>query len=167
KDILLVGGGHAHVHVLRSFGMRPMPGVRLTLIARELETPYSGMLPGLIAGHYRPEQCHIDLAPLAGFAGARLVHATATSLDLAARRVLLDGRPPMAFDLISIDTGITPSLAALPGAAEHAVPVKPIGRFLERWRRVETHFLGSSGPFRLVVIGAGAGGVELLLAAQH
>jgi selenide, water dikinase len=144
-----------------------MPGVRLTLVARELETPYSGMLPGLIAGHYRFEQCHIDLAPLARFAGARLIHAEAIGLDLRAGRVLLRDRPPLAFDFVSLDTGITPALTGIEGAAEHAVPVKPIGRFLERWRQIEARASAAGKPLRITVIGAGAGGVELLLAAQH
>lgn len=167
KDVVLVGGGHAHVQVLKAFGMNLMPGVRLTLVARELETPYSGMLPGLIAGHYTFGQCHIDLAPLARFAGARLVHAEATGLDLDAGAVLFGDRPPLAFDLVSLDTGITPSLAQIRGAEEHAVPVKPIGRFLERWAEVEARALDAPEGLRLVVVGTGAGGVELLLAAQH
>src|SRR5450755_4025105 len=68
-DILLLGAGHAHVEVLRRFAMRPEPGVRLTLIGREPETPYSGMLPGVIRGDYSVRQAHIDLAPLAAAAG--------------------------------------------------------------------------------------------------
>src|SRR5262245_47242454 len=101
KDLLLIGGGHAHVHVLKSFGMRPMPGVRLTLVTREVETPYSGMLPGLIAGHYTHDECHIDLDPLCRFAGARLIHDEAIGLDLARQTVRLRHHPELAFDLAS------------------------------------------------------------------
>jgi selenide, water dikinase len=166
-DIVLVGGGHAHVNVLKAFGMRPEAGVRLTLIAREVETPYSGMLPGLIAGHYRFEECHIDLEPLAQFANARLIRAAATGIDRALRRVLVQGRPPLAYDLLSLDVGATPALAAIPGAAEHALPVKPIGRFLDRFEALRARCLADGKPRRILVIGGGAGGVELLLATRH
>ena len=88
KDVVLVGAGHAHVTVLRMFGMMPLTGVRFTLISRELHTPYSGMLPGLIAGHYQFDDAHIDTGPLARFAGARLYQDEAVDLDLAGRRVI-------------------------------------------------------------------------------
>ena len=88
KDVVLVGAGHAHVAVLRMFGMKPIPGVRLTLVTREVDTPYSGMLPGLVAGHYAFDEAHIDTGPLARFAGARLYRDEAIGLDLTNRAVL-------------------------------------------------------------------------------
>ncbi|HEM45826.1 MAG TPA: hypothetical protein ENO23_02160, partial [Alphaproteobacteria bacterium] len=53
RELVLVGGGHAHVQVLRRFMMRPIDGVRLTLVVDRYEAVYSGMVPGLVAGDYR------------------------------------------------------------------------------------------------------------------
>src|SRR5580704_772201 len=129
QDLVLVGGGHAHVHVLKSFGMRPVAGVRVTLIAREVETPYSGMLPGYVAGRYGFAECHIDLGRLARFAGARLIHDEAVGLDRGARHVLCHAHPAIRYDVVSLDIGSTPRLDDVPGAAEHTISVKPIDRF--------------------------------------
>jgi selenide,water dikinase len=167
QHLILVGGGHAHVHVLKSFGIRPQPGVRIMLIARDIETPYSGMLPGFIAGHYTREECHIDLRPLARLAGARLIHDEAIGLDLAGRRVLCRGNPPVGYDVLSIDIGSTPHLESVPGAAEHATPVKPIDRLAERWERIVGRVMAAGQRMRFVTVGGGAAGVELTLAMRH
>ena len=166
RDIVLVGGGHSHVGVLKSFGMRPIAGVRLTLICTDMHTPYSGMLPGYVAGHYDYDAVHIDLSRLAVFAGARLYRDEVIGLDRVNRKVLCRNRPPVPFDVLSINIGSTPRLQDVPGAVEHAVAVKPITRFNDRWlallERVQRH----PGKTTVAVVGAGAGGVELLLAMQ-
>ena len=158
-DLVLLGAGHAHVEVLRRFAMRPEPGLRLTLIGREPETPYSGMLPGLIRRDYRFEQAHIDLAPLAASSGARLIVDEAVGLDLQTRAVALAGRPEIPFDLLSIDVGGEP---AMPDGA--GVPVKPIGRFLAQLEALEAHLHPGA---RIAVVGAGPAGTELALALAH
>ncbi len=166
RDIVLVGGGHSHVGVLKSFGMKPIPGVRLTLICTDMHTPYSGMLPGYVAGHYEYDEVHIDLSRLAVFAGARLYRDEVIGLDRAGQTVLCRNRPPVPYDQLSINIGSTPQLHQVTGAAEHAIAVKPIQRFNDRWlallERVKTH----PGKTTIAVVGAGAGGVELLLAMQ-
>ncbi len=166
-DIVLIGGGHAHVEVLRRFAMEPEPGIRLTVIARDTFTPYSGMLPGYLAGHYDHAACHIDLRPLARLARARLIHAPATGLDVNARMVSVAGRPSIPFDFASLDIGSVPTRNDIAGVEEHAIAVKPVDRFLERWDEVEAGLLASQGLFRLVVVGAGAGGVEVALSLRH
>ena len=167
KDLVLVGGGHSHVHVVKSFGMKPMPGVRLTLIGRDIETPYSGMIPGFVAGAYSFEECHIDLARLCAWTGARLIHAEAIGLDRANRQVLLKDRPPVSYDLVSLDVGSSPSMGAIAGAAEHATPVKPIADLGRRWLGFLERVKDWQGALRIAVIGGGAGGVELALAIDH
>jgi selenide,water dikinase len=167
QDLVLVGGGHAHVHVLKSFGMRPMPGVRVTLVSRDVETPYSGMLPGYVAGHYSFEECHIDLGRLARFAGARLIRDEAVGLDrTAGRAVLTPAHPPIRYDILSIDIGSTPRSGDVPGAPEHTIAVKPIDRFAERWEALLVR-ARNIPRLRLAVIGGGAGGVELAVSAHH
>jgi selenide, water dikinase len=165
-DIVLLGGGHAHVHVLTAFAMRPEPGVRLTLVARDLATPYSGMLPGMVAGLYRAEEAHIDLLRLAAATGTRLIHAEAIGLDRTQKRVQLAGRPSIAYDLVSIDVGIAPALVPIAGADAHAIAVKPIGSFLSKFDALLARCRRPDGPRRIVVIGGGAGGVELLLCVR-
>jgi len=163
RDLVLVGGGHAHALVLRLWAMKPLAGVRLTVINPDAAAPYTGMLPGLVAGHYTPPEMMIDLVRLARFAGARLILDHVTGMDRAGRRLHLAGRPPMDYDIASLDIGITSDLGALPGA-EAALAVKPLGTFADRWQRFVD---GAQADPHLVIIGAGVGGVELALAQAH
>jgi selenide, water dikinase len=168
RDIVLIGGGHSHVGVLRRFGMRPQPGVRLTLICTDVHTPYSGMLPGYIAGHYSYDQVHIDLSRLCVATGARLIVGQAVGLDRGQRLVRLHGRPALRYDWVSVNVGSTPATMAVAGAAEHAVPVKPIAQFNQRWQALLARAADpATSCLTVAVVGAGAGGVELALALQH
>lgn len=164
-ELVLIGGGHAHVHVIRMFGMAPVEGVRITVVAKDVETPYSGMLPGHVAGLYSRRECHIDLQQLARFAGVRLIHAEATSIDTATRTIRLgDDRPPVPYDVLSLDVGITPDYPS-----SGVTPVKPIAAFSKTWDDLLSKLEGWSDEDerrRVVVVGGGAGGVELALAMR-
>ena len=126
QDLVLVGGGHSHVLVLRMLAMKPLAGLRITLVSPASHTPYSGMLPGLIAGHYTFEQTHIDLARLCQWAGVRFIAATVTAVDPNHQTLALAGRPSIAYDVLSLDIGSQPELDSVPGARRYAVPVKPV-----------------------------------------
>ena len=167
KDLVLVGGGHTHVAVLKHFGMKPLPGVRLTLISRESNAPYSGMLPGLIAGHYTFSDAHIDLAPLARFARARFLRDRVVGIDLENKRVMCAGRPAVAFDVLSLNTGSAPGVRRIEGAEGSVVPVKPIDGFFARWTQLRKRVAGSSGPVSIGIVGGGAGGVEVALSIRY
>ena len=167
RDVVLIGGGHTHALVLRRWGMAPVPGARLTLIEPGATAAYSGMLPGHVAGHYDRAALDIDLVDLARFAGARLVRGAATGLDPEAREVQVPGRPPVRYDIASIDIGITSDMPALPGFSDNAVPAKPLGPFAARWSDFTARVTRGQAAPRVAVIGAGVAGVELALAMAH
>ena len=162
-DLVLIGGGHTHALVLRKWGMRPLPGARLTLINPGPTAPYSGMLPGFVAGHFEREELDIDLVRLARFAGARLVLGAAEAIDTHARVVRVSGRPPIPYDYCSFDIGITSDMPDIPGFNEHAVPAKPLGPFAARWNS----YRHQDGPASVAVLGAGVAGAELAMAMAH
>lgn len=167
KDLVLVGGGHSHVAVLKSFGMRPMPGVQVTLVSPDALTPYSGMLPGLMAGHYSVEEAHVDLLRLARFAGADFIRASIESVDPEKRLVTIPGRPDLRFDILSINTGSTPMTGDVPGASTFALPVKPVRKFLDQWAHYEQKWKNTGQSPLIAIVGGGAGGVELTLSLEY
>ncbi|MEX0350314.1 MAG: selenide, water dikinase SelD [Paracoccaceae bacterium] len=163
RDLVLIGGGHTHALVLRKWGMNALSGACVTVINPGPTAPYSGMLPGFVAGHYTRDDLDIDLVRLARFADARVIIGKVEGLDPTRREIHVPGRPPVAYDVASINVGITSDMPALPGFAEHAVPAKPLGPFAARW----SDFLSGAGPARVVVIGGGVAGVELSMAMAH
>lgn len=188
RDIVLIGGGHSHVGVLRMFGMKPWPGVRLTVICTDVDTPYSGMLPGYIAGHYSFDEVHIDLQRLCAFAGARFYKDEVTGIDRAQRKVICRNRPAVSYDALSINIGSTPAvrlqdeldsasssvtanvngeLKQTTAAVSDIVPVKPIARFNQRWLNLLHKVQTQTHAMNIAVVGGGAGGVELLLSMQY
>lgn len=166
RHLVLVGAGHAHVEVLRAFGRDRPRDTRIIVITRVAASPYSGMLPGTVAGHYTRDETEIPVAPLAQAAGAEVIVDEVTSLDIQARLVHRKAGPPVAYDRLSLDIGSTPHFGGVPGAAAHAIPVKPIDGFLTRFERLHAEMLAGRIR-RLALVGGGAGGVELLLAVAH
>lgn len=162
--IVLIGGGHAHALVLRTFAEAPLDGAEITLINPGPRAAYSGMLPGHIAGHYPREALEIDLRKLGKAAGATLIEARATGIDRAGGRVLLEGGENVPYDFAALDIGITSEMPALPGFVEHITPAKPLDAFADRWE----HFVGHApANASVAVIGGGVAGVELALACAH
>jgi selenide,water dikinase len=164
KRLLLVGGGHSHFAVLKSFGDAPAEGVSLALLSPSRHAFYSGMVPGVVAGHYRPEDCRIDLRPLAAHAGARFFQDSAVGVDPARRKVITARGEHLHYDVLSLDIGSEIREAA--GTAEHALRVRPAEAFLAGWERLRAS-ARKGDVRRIAVIGGGAAGVEVLLAMQH
>ena len=167
KKLVLLGGGHSQIEVLRQLAMRPIEDVATTIISRELLAPYSGMLPGFIAGHYTHHESHIDLRNLAEAASARLVYAEASNIDPESQQVLFDDRSPVSYDVLSINVGSRPAISNVAGISEFALPAKPVDVFIEGWEEILEKALDSEDPYTITIVGAGAGGIELALTMRH
>lgn len=167
KRLLLLGGGHSHVEVLRRFALDSPPGACVQLVTPARHAPYSGMLPGFVAGYYGFEDCHIDLAPLCRAAHADMRLARACALDPDAHRVTCDDGAVLDYDMLSIDTGSTPDAASIAGAAEHATAMKPVEEFIAAWHRIRDSASDGGQQLSVVVVGGGAGGIEIAFAMRH
>ncbi|MDH4386471.1 MAG: selenide, water dikinase SelD [Caulobacter sp.] len=163
RDLLLVGGGHAHAVLLRMWGMNPLQGVRITLVNPGPTTAYSGMLPGYVAGHYQRDDLEIDLVRLARFAGARLVMDQVIGLNPESGSVRLSERPDIQFDIASIDIGVTSGMGD-PAEETGLFPVKPLWAFAKAWEAFLASVQSGDAPPVVRVIGAGLGGLELAMA---
>ncbi|MDA1155646.1 MAG: selenide, water dikinase SelD [Proteobacteria bacterium] len=163
RDLVLIGGGHTHALVLRKWGMDPLAGVRVSVINPGPTAAYSGMLPGFVAGHYSRDDLDIDLVKLARFAGARMINGAVTGIDRAARTVTVAGRPPIGYDVLAIDVGITSEMPVLEGFAAYGIPAKPLGAFAQAW----DDFRACVKAPKIAVIGGGVAGAELALAMAH
>ena len=143
RDLVFIGGGHTHALVIKQLGMKPIAGVRITLISEQTLTPYSGMLPGFVAGHYSFLDAHIDLNRLCQWAGVRYIRGTVTGVDSDTNTIQVNSGLKVTYDQLSIDVGSTPDLS-VPGAREYAVGVKPVSQFGEIWNSL-LHASGSEG----------------------
>ena len=165
KHLVLLGGGHAHVHVLKALAAQGMAGAHVTLVSPFPRQMYSGMVPGVVAGHYAVDDCVIPLPPLAAAARASFIETAATGIDTVSRTVALANGDTLAYDALSLDTGPVMDRDAIPGAREHALFVRPIEHFIQLWSALRG--LAQTRPLDVVVIGGGAAGVELAMALQY
>ncbi len=167
KRLVLAGGGHSHLFVLEAFAIAPLQDVEVVLINRTLHAPYSGMLPGLIAGLYEFDECHIHLERLTQRGNIRFLQTSVTQADLEQKQIVLEDGSRLGYDVLSINTGSTPPLVSTPGALGNVLPIKPIEDFLIGWEAMREQIAASNRTVRVALVGGGAGSVELALAMQY
>lgn len=167
KNLILLGAGNAHLVFVKRFGMRPMPGVAVTLVSEYPVIPYSAMVPAHIAGDYTWDEVTVDLVRLCTSVSVRFLADRVVSIDPGGKRVLFADRPPLTYDVLSLGLG---SLAVCPASlagSENSIIMRPMGPFLDKIASLENSFKAKPRPFHLVVVGGGASGCELTLALHR
>ena len=169
KHLVMLGTGHAHVHLLSTLTTQPLAGVQITLVAPHPHQFYASMAPGFVAGHRALQDCVIALEPFLKNPAVTWLQRSATALDANARLVTLEDGSTLSYDILSIDSG--PVLnkqkieQTMPGAREHALFMYPLEPFGALWPKVVA--LGQQKPLRVAVIGDGVTGFELACAVAH
>lgn len=166
KRLVLVGGGYAHLSVLRALAKKRPPALDIVLITPSAHLNYSCMLPGWMAGHYSQAECQIDLRPLTQAAGVRLILDQVVVMDAARRCVGLTNGQPVEYDLLYLDVNSETDTSWLETLGNKLLPIKPLDNFYATWPQVLAQ-AKTKKDYRLVVVGAGTAGVEIALAAQH
>jgi pyridine nucleotide-disulfide oxidoreductase family protein len=163
RRLVLLGGGHANLHVFEALARNPLRDCRITVVSPYRAQIYSGMLPGWIAGHYRLDECQIPLDRLAAAAGADLLLTHARSIDANARRVHLCGGQIISYDLLVVDVGSAVRTDTILCEPEYAVPIRPAQNFAQRYRQ----FARGKGAGSVAVVGGGMGSVEIVCAMRN
>ena len=166
KRLVLLGGGHAHIEVLRVFAALPLAGTEIILVTPSSRLVFTGMVPGVIAGHYALADSAIDLAALVRAANATMLLTTATRVHPSEREVVCSDGTTLSYDALSMDVGSVPVIGEAIGVEHHAVLVRPMEALVRGWVDVRARAReGKVGS--ITIVGAGAGGVELALAMDH
>jgi len=171
--LVLVGGGHSHVIVLKQIQQFPLVNTQIILISNVVKTPYSGMLPAHIAGFYPAEEIYIDLRALTQVTQVKFYLDQCVRIDLENKQIFCQNTGLISFDYLSIDIGSTPDQSLINGAKEFAISAKPVPQFLEKWYNLLTEVklnsqnINVNKPLQLGIVGGGAGGVELALNMNH
>ncbi len=160
NDIVLLGAGHTNAHIIRMWRMKALSETRLTCVSNLTTATYSGMVAGTLAGQYHASRNEIDLVRLCAACNVRFIHAQATGLDSDNNLLLLDNRPPLKFDALSIGIGSQPQTLS---AEDIGLTIKPMQTFLPRLsaKLQELASLKKDRTLRIAIVGGGTAGVEL------
>lgn len=164
KHVVLVGAGNAHLGFVRRFGMKPLPGVAVTLISETSVIPYSAMVPGFIAREYTWDDITIDLVRLCQASGVRFLAERVQRIDPVRREVRFAARPPLTFDALSLGVGSLPAVPAELAGDDRSLMIRPMTTLTQRIDQIDLDLIRTPRPFQFVVVGGGASGCELAAA---
>lgn len=165
RRLLLVGGGHAHLAVLALLARSRPDDLEVVLVSPGAWQYYSGMMPGWIAGLYRLDECRIGLQALASDARVRFIQDTVVGMDADQRRVCLSGGETLHYDTLSLDAGSETDCSWLAKLGDRLTAIKPLHEFQSAWKKA-LKAAQECDRYHLIVVGGGAAGVELAMAAR-
>ena len=166
KRLILVGGGHAHLHILQQVAKQPFPHLQIYFISNSFYKTYEEMLPGYIAGHFSFAESHIDLVALANGSGIKFIHNSLKKIDSFEKVIVLDNGVKIYYDLLSLNLGSRMKLPKQIFPAM-AISVKPHVQFLKNLDQLISEIIQKPKIYQLAIVGAEMNALEIALAIQH
>lgn len=157
KKIILAGGGHGHVTLLRELKNKPLPNTEIHLISDYPLQYYSGMLPGYIQGVYSKEDFSFNLQELANQTGVSFHCETIKQVD-ANRQTVTTDSSTYPYDLLSLNLGVISDDLLPIKSGSKVCKTKPINEIVEFCDNL------TASPFMLSIVGGGLSGCELAIA---
>jgi len=159
KQLVLIGGGHAHMVTLANLAMIIEKGNGVTVIGPSEFHYYSGMGPGMLSGTYRPEEIRFATRHVVEKQGGTFLHGKAATIDPEKKVVTLETGHTVPYDVLSCNAGSHVPKPAIAGELADIFTVKPIERLMEAKRRLVGHF-GRHAP-HVVIVGGGPSSAEV------
>lgn len=165
RRVILAGAGHAHARVLHAWAAASPPDVEMCVVSPHALAPYSGMVPGWLAGEYRFDEIAIDFPSLCRRAGARWVAGTIDAVDPDRRSVRLDDGRMLEYDRLSLNIGST-LLPPVGRLAARTLALRPLTDLRDGYEALLARWRADPGDriVRIAAVGGGAAGFESLLA---
>ena len=166
KQLILIGGGHANVQVLKKLCMNSIKGLNTILISEHFEATYSGMTPGYIHEDFSKEEISIDLQRLCFNAGATFIKDKVIKLDTNHKELELQNSPPVNYDLLSINTGSISNIKKINVEnTSKCFFVKPISSLVKNLSQIDQ--IVKNKKIKIVIIGGGVASYELAFSLKR
>lgn len=153
-DLLLVGAGHAHLHLIAHANELRTSGYRVQVLAPRW-FDYSGVASATATGVLPPDAGRIDVRALAATHGVELVESTLVGLDLVRRFATTAAGTRLEYDVVSLNIGSVADASAF-HVNDAVLRVKPLSGLTTLSTR-----LAEKPGATVTVIGGGPTGLEL------
>ena len=160
KQLLLIGGGHAHMVTLANLGTFVEKGFGVTVIQPSEYHYYSGMGPGMLGGSYRPDDIRFATRRLVESKGGRFILGRACKIDPERQLVYLEGtEEAIPYDVLSCNAGSSVPRDMIQGEDRDIFTAKPIEELLVAQKRIVE--LAVASRITIAVIGSGPSSIEI------
>lgn len=159
KELVLAGGGHAHMMVLANLQSFIDKGFQVTVIQPSEHHYYSGMGPGMLGRTYSPDDIRFATRHVVEKQGGRFILDKVIKADPKQQLIFLENGEPIHYDTVSFNVGSYVPKEIITNQTDNIFTVKPIESLLKAQQKILA--LAAERIVKIAIIGGGASAVEI------